>query len=34
MGRAVVQVGVPSLIEMHHKKFGNVGVPTRTADNR
>jgi UrcA family protein len=34
MGRAVQQVGVPALIEMHQKKIGAMGNPVRTADNR
>ena len=33
VARAVQQVGVPALIEMHQKKTGNAGL-VRTADNR
>ena len=33
VGRAVQQVGVPALIEMHQQKIGNAGL-VRTADNR
>ena len=33
VGRAVQQVGLPALIEMHQKKVGTMGNPVRTADN-
>ena len=34
VGRAVLQVGVPALIELHQKKTASAGNQFRTADNR